>query len=237
MIPILPRCSQIYPFRMDQNGLNLQILNFRTGILKNYPEFKVISSLARLPNYMDDLNSLPNPKQHQSIQYAVQHYGKRLFSFIRLRVKNDEDAEDILQDVWVQLSCMIDTGPIEQLSAWLYRVSRNRIIDKSRKKTTLSLEDFIYEDDEGDIIFQDTLLSDSIETDSEFDAEYLRETIFKAISELPEKQRQVFVLNELEDRTLQQIADKTGESIKTIISRKRYAVAQLRKLLQDIYID
>ena len=186
---------------------------------------------------MYELTTLPDTKQHQSIQYAVQQYGKRLFSFIRSRVKNDEDAEDILQDVWVQLSCMIDTGSIGQLSAWLYRVSRNRIIDKSRKHTTLSLEDFIYEDDDGDMIFQEALLSDSIETETEFDTVYLRETIFKALSELPEKQRQVFVLNELEDMTLQQIANLTGESIKTIISRKRYAVAQLRKLLQDIYID
>ena len=186
---------------------------------------------------MNELTTLPDTKQHQSIQYAVRQYGKRLFCFIRSRVKNDEDAEDILQDVWVQLSCMIDTGPIEQLSAWLYRVSRNRIIDKSRKHTTLSLEDFIYKDDDGDMIFQEALLSDTIEAESEFDTVYLRETIFKALSELPEKQRQVFVLNELEDMTLQQIADMTDESIKTIISRKRYAVVQLRKLLQDIYSD
>jgi RNA polymerase sigma factor (sigma-70 family) len=83
---------------------------------------------------MDELITLPMAQQQQSIRYAVQNYGKRLFSFIRSRVKTDEDAEDILQDVWYQLSSIIDTEPIGQLSSWLYRVSRNKIVDKSRKK-------------------------------------------------------------------------------------------------------
>ena len=78
-------------------------------------------------------------QRQQSILDAVQNYGKRLFSFIRSRVKNDEDAEDILQDVWYQLSSIIDTEPIEQLSSWLYRVSRNRIVDKNRKLKPLAL--------------------------------------------------------------------------------------------------
>ncbi len=76
-----------------------------------------------------------------SILYVVQNYRKRLYRFIRGRVKNDEDAEDILQDVWYQLSSIIDTEPIEQLSSWIYRVSRNKIVDKNRKQVTLALED------------------------------------------------------------------------------------------------
>jgi len=184
---------------------------------------------------MDEITTPPVTMQHQGILYAVQNYGKRLQSFIRSRVKNDQDAEDILQDVWVQLSCIIDTEPIDQLSAWLYRVSRNKIIDKSRKHKTLSLEDFGYEDEDGEMVFPEAILSDSLEHETEFDREYIREHYLKALSELPEKQRQVFIWNELEGLTLQQIADKTGESIKTIISRKRYAVAQLQKKLQPIY--
>ena len=175
--------------------------------------------------------------QQQSILYAVQNYGKRLFSFIRNRVNNDEDAEDILQDVWYQLSSIVDTEPVEQLSAWLYRVSRNRIADKNRKHMPLALEDLAYEDEAGDRVYPEALLADSFNPETELEREYFREAFFAALQELPVKQRDVFVWNELEDMTLQQIADKTGDNIKTIISRKRYAVAHLRKRLQNMYND
>jgi len=184
---------------------------------------------------MDELIALPMAQRQRSIQNAVQNYGKRLFSFIRSRVKNDEDAEDILQDVWYKLSSIIDTEPIEQLSSWLYRVSRNRIMDKKRKQTPQSLEDLAYEDEEGELIFPEALLTDSMNPESELERKHFRELFYKALSELPDKQRDVFVWNELEDLTLQQIADKTGESIKTIISRKHYAVVYLREQLQNIY--
>lgn len=174
-------------------------------------------------------------QRQQQIQDAAQEYGKRLLGFIRRRVKNDEDAEDILQDVWYQLSSIIDTEPIVQLSSWLYRVSKNRIVDKKRKKSSQSLTDLAYTDEEGEMIWPEALLSDSTDPESELERSYVRESIFAALDELPEKQREVFVWNELEDQTLQQIADKTGESIKTIISRKRYAVAHLRERLQNIY--
>ena len=174
--------------------------------------------------------------QHQNIKHAVQNYGKQLFSFIRSRVKNDEDAKDILQDVWYSLSSIIETETIEQLSSWLYRVSRNKIVDKNRKKTTLSLDDIVYENEDGEMIFPEVMFEDSMITETEFENAYYKETIFKALNELPEKQREVFVWNELDDLTLQQIANKTGESIKTIISRKRYAIAHLRERLQNIYI-
>jgi len=174
-------------------------------------------------------------QRQQSILDAVQNYGKRLFSFIRSRVKNDADAEDILQDVWYQLSSIIDTEPIEQLSSWLYRVSRNRIVDRNRKLKPLSLEDLAYEDEDGEMVFPEALLSGGIDPESELENAYFREAFFAALNELSEKQREVFVLNELEDNTLQQIADKNGENIKTIISRKRYAVAHLRERLQTMY--
>jgi RNA polymerase sigma factor (sigma-70 family) len=184
---------------------------------------------------MDELTSAPDTTLHQSISDAIHYYGKRLHSFIRSRVKNDEDAEDILQDVWYQLSCIIDTEPIEQMSGWLYRVSKNKIIDKNKKHKTLSLEDFAYEDEDGQMVFPEVILTDTLNPETEIDRAFLREIFFNALNELPEKQRQVFVWNEMEDMTLQQIADKTGESIKTIISRKRYAVDRLKEQLQDIY--
>lgn len=173
--------------------------------------------------------------KQQRIIYAVQNYGKRLFSFIRTRVKTDEDAEDILQDVWYQLSSLVDIEPIEQLSSWLYRVSRNRIVDKQRKLKPQSLDDLAYEDEEGELIYPESLLTDEMNPETELERTFLREQIFTALSELPQKQRDVFVWNELEDMTLQEIADKTGESIKTIISRKRYAVTYLRECLQNMY--
>jgi len=172
---------------------------------------------------------------HQSILSAIHDYGKRLHQFIRSRVSTDEDAEDILQDVWYQLSTIIDTEPIDQMSGWLYRVSKNKIIDRKKKHKTLSLEDFAYADEDGQLVFPEVIHTDVQEAETKMDTALLRELFFKALNELPEKQRQVFVWNEMEDMTLQQIADQTGESIKTIISRKRYAVTRLREQLQDIY--
>ncbi len=174
-------------------------------------------------------------QRQQTIKQAVQHYGKRLFDFIRSRVKNDEDAEDILQDVWFQLSSVMETEPIGQLNAWLYRVSRNRIVDKYRKQTTLPLEDLLYEDEDGEMIFPENLFTESDKAETDFDKALFMDSLFKALDEIPQKQRDVFVWNELEDLTLQQIADKTGENIKTIISRKRYAVSHLREKLQKFY--
>ncbi len=199
--------------------------------------FKVISSPVRLHDYMDELIAIPMAQRQQSIQNAVQDYGKRLFSFIRSRVKNDEDAEDILQDVWYQLISIIDTEPIELLSSWLYRVSKNRIVDKKRKQKPQALDDLAYTDEEGEMVFPQALLSDNRNPETELERVYFRELFYQALGELPEKQREVFVWNELEDLTLQEIADKTGESIKTITSRKRYAVAHLRKRLQNMYDD
>lgn len=174
-------------------------------------------------------------QRQQNIRQVVQDYGKRLFGFIRSRVKNDEDAKDILQDVWYQLSAMIDTEPIAQLSAWLFRVTRNRITDKNRKQTTLSLEDMMVEDEDGELVYPEILFADTSDPNMESERKFFMEAMFDALDELPEKQREVFVLNELENLTLQQIADRSGESIKTIISRKRYAVAHLRKRLQYLY--
>jgi RNA polymerase sigma factor (sigma-70 family) len=174
-------------------------------------------------------------QKQQRIKDAVRNYGKRLFSFIRNRVSTDEDAEDILQDVWFQLSSLIDIEPIEQLSSWLYRVSRNKIIDRNRKQSTLSLEDFAYEGEDGELVIPDVLLEDSTNFETEFERAYFMEIVSNSLNLLSEKQRQVLVWNELEGLTLQEIADKTGENIKTIISRKRYAIAQLRKLLENLY--
>lgn len=175
--------------------------------------------------------------RQQKLKEAVQDYGKSLFKFIRGRVKSESDAEDILQDVWYQLSSIIDIEPIEQLSAWLFRVSRNRIVDRQRKKQPQSLEDFSFEDEEGDAFYPESIIAELINPESELEQKFVREAIFTALEELPKEQRLVFIWNEMEDRTFQEISDITGENIKTLISRKRYAVAYLRERLKNLYKD
>ncbi len=175
--------------------------------------------------------------QNQDIVTAVKSYGKRLLGFIRNRVKSDEDAEDILQDVWYQLSNVVNLGEIEQISGWLYRVARNKITDSYRKKTTESLEELGYEDEDGEWNFKELLLADPADPAMVQLREVFWEELMSALDDLPEKQRQVFIWNEMEDLTLQEIADKSGENLKTIISRKGYAVKHLRKRLENLYND
>ena len=173
----------------------------------------------------------------QRIINTVKEYGNRLFRFIRRKVKSDEDAEDILQEVWFQLADATDPDQIEKMSGWLFRVARNKIIDKHRKKSPESLSDYTYETEDGEFSMQDLLLDDSANPEEEYFRELFWEELFDALDELPEKQRQVFVWNELEDLTLQEIADKTGENLKTIISRKGYAVKHLRDRLETAYLE
>jgi RNA polymerase sigma factor (sigma-70 family) len=175
-------------------------------------------------------------QRRQNIIQAFRDYSKRLFYFIRGKVKTDEDAEDILQDVWFQFSNVLETEPIEQTSAWLFRVARNRIIDKYRKKKTESLNDeLIEEDEDGSFNFRDILLA----SDSNPETEHLRslfwEQLFSALNELPSEQRDVFIANELEDVSFQELSEMTGEKVNTLISRKRYAVLHLRKRLEQLY--
>jgi len=173
----------------------------------------------------------------QNIVKTITDYGKGLFSFIRGRVKTEEDAEDILQDVWYQLSNVVDIDDIEQMSGWLFRVAKNKIIDKYRKKSPGALEDLEYENEDGGFDFNDILLADDDDPESVYLKDLFWQELFIALDELPEAQRQVFVWNELEDKTLQQIADETGDNLKTIISRKGYAVKYLRQRLETFYND
>ena len=173
--------------------------------------------------------------EKNTILSTVRRYGSNLFRFIRGRVRSEEEAEDILQDVWVQLSRLSNLEEVESISAWLYQVARNRITDTYRKKDTESLEELAFEDEDGNLDFNEILLSDSQSPEDAFFKEIFWDALMQALDELPENQRQVFVWNELEDLTLQEIADKTNQNLKTIISRKRYAVQHLRQRLQALY--
>lgn len=171
----------------------------------------------------------------RSIAAAVKRYGRGLLSFIRGRVRTEADAEDVLQDVWMQLASQPEVEAIEQVGAWLFRVARNRITDRSRKRHPESLDDMAHEDEDGGLGFRDILLADDRDPDLAELKRLFWDELMSALEELPPEQREVFVLNELEDTTLQEIADRSGENLKTIISRKRYAVMKLRERLRTLY--
>lgn len=176
-------------------------------------------------------------QSQKNIVQAVADYSKRLFSFIRRRVNSDEDAEDILQDVWFRFTNTSERKVIDQVSAWLFRVARNVITDKYRKRREELLDDFAEHEEEG-IDFLDILLPDN---SGNPETEHLRrmfwQQLLAALDELPENQRNVFIWNELEGRPFTEIAAQTGENLKTLISRKGYAVKHLRKRLETLYYE
>jgi RNA polymerase sigma factor (sigma-70 family) len=175
-------------------------------------------------------------QKSQNIIEVVRDYGKHLFSFIRSRVNSHEDAEDILQDVWYRFSNTIETEPIAQTTAWLYRVARNRIIDKYRKQKPVSLENELSkQEDEEYIKLNKFFLPDNNTPEAEYLRNVFWEELMIALDELPAEQRQVFTWHEMEGRSFEEIAEKTGENIKTLVSRKHYAVLHLRKKLERLY--
>ncbi len=174
---------------------------------------------------------------NQNIIQTVNQYGKQLLGFIRGKVNSNEDAEDVLQDVWYQLSMLREIEAIESISGWLYRVAKNKITDRFRKKKTENLEDYSFETEDGEINFKEILLIDPQTPELAYFKKVFWEELLQALDELPEKQRNVFIQNELEDVSLQEIANQTGENIKTIISRKGYAVNYLRERLNTLYND
>jgi RNA polymerase sigma factor (sigma-70 family) len=175
-------------------------------------------------------------QKNTSVANTIQLFGKKLFGFVRGKVKSNEDAEDILQEVWYQLTNIGNLSELENIGAWLYQVARNKVTDKFRKKKTASLEDYSFEDIDGTYNYKNILLLDDSNNP---ELSYFKELFWKemmlALDELPEAQKEVFLMNEIEDFTLQEIADQKGENIKTIISRKAYAVKHLRKKLNYLY--
>ncbi|MEO1514812.1 MAG: sigma-70 family RNA polymerase sigma factor [Bacteroidota bacterium] len=174
-------------------------------------------------------------KRENRIASVIRDYNRRLFRFIRGRVPTNADAEDILQDVWFQLSKVVDLDSIEQISGWLFRVARNRVTDSYRKRQPERLEDQTFDDGEGMLALKDILSAETSSPEMDNLKELFWESLFEALDELPEAQREVFIWNELEDQTFQEISDRTGVNIKTLISRKRYAVKHLRERLDDLY--
>ncbi|HXA01508.1 MAG TPA: sigma-70 family RNA polymerase sigma factor [Cytophagaceae bacterium] len=178
-----------------------------------------------------------NAEKDQAIKTTFQRDRKRLFDFIRRRVPSKEEAEDILQEVFFQFTRNVyQLAPIEQVTSWLFRVARNKITDSYRKQKTESLEARQSDPDENDNL---NLLNQFYDTNNDPEKEFTRNLIwdelYEALDALPAAQREVFVLHEIEGKDFKQIAEQTGETVNTLISRKRYAVLYLRKRLEYLY--
>jgi len=177
-------------------------------------------------------------EQNRRISETVRREQGRLFSFIRRRVAEAGDAEDILQDVFSELvEAYRLMRPIEQVGAWLYRVALNRIIDSFRKKRAQPLAGPVFESsgEESALTLEDLLPSPDASPEAAYARGVLLEEIEAAIAELPPEQREVFVAHEIEGRSFKDLAASTGVGLNTLLSRKRYAVLRLRRRLQDIY--
>ena len=177
-------------------------------------------------------------KERPHIADIIGNYGSRLRGFIQKRVRNSEDAEDILQEVYYQLA---DADrllkPIDQMAAWLFTVARNRITDLYRKKKTESMPEYMAESEDDNLFAElSHLMFDNGSTPED---DYLRSLVWieleKALDELPVEQRQVFELTEMQGFSFKAISEQTGVPVNTLISRKRYAVLVLRERLQLIY--
>jgi len=179
--------------------------------------------------------------QNDSIGEVIQDNGKRLFDFIRNRVREEEEAEDIFQDVMIELTQSYRMmQPIEKMAAWLFRVARNKITDKYRKKKAVLLDDqfsFRGNDEDEPLYVQDLIRSSEKSPDSDFDRSLIYNAIEMALEELPPEQRDVFVKHELEGKSFKEMSEETGLSQNTLLSRKRYAVMALRDKLQFLYTE
>jgi RNA polymerase sigma factor (sigma-70 family) len=179
--------------------------------------------------------------QNESIRQTVEKERRRLLEFIRRRVPTQEDAEDVLQDVFYEL---VNTyrlmKPVEQMASWMFTVARNKITDRYRKKKPDSLEDHfaVRAGDDGDRLDISDFLPGNINSP---ETDMMRKAIMKgleeALDELPKEQRDVFIMHEIEDKSFQEISEITGANVNTLLSRKRYAVLFLRERLQSLYDD
>lgn len=191
-----------------------------------------MAKTVRLVYSMDQAWQIPatmSDSRGKHITEVINTYSKRLMGFIRKRVKSEADAEDILQDVFYQF--MGNTKPIEQLTSWLFTVTRNKITDKQRKKKPELLEDIYQTGDDEGFEWSDLFFDEKNNPETDYLRSIFWDALYAALNELPAPQREAFVLNEIEGISFKDIAQQTGETINTLISRKRYAVLHLRERL------
>jgi RNA polymerase sigma factor (sigma-70 family) len=168
---------------------------------------------------------------------VVAEQQSRLRNFVRRRVPNNADVEDILQEIFVEL---VEANrllmPIDHVTGWLYRVARNRITDLFRRKKPVNFADAAFDDEDGDpLSFEDLLPSPDDGPEALYFRNLLLDEMEIAMDELPTEQREVFVAHELEGRSFRDLSAESGVSVNTLLSRKRYAVLQMRRQLQSIH--
>ena len=185
---------------------------------------------------MQGVANLSIADQDRLLAEAMERDAPRLRSFVRKRVLDIQDAEDVLQDVFYELiEAYRLMKPAEQVTAWLYRVARNRITDLFRKRKTESLSAPGRTEAEDDAAtLEDLLPSPDAGPDAIFARNVLLKGLDDALEELPQEQREVFVGHELLGRSFKEMSEETGVSVNTLLSRKRYAVLHLRKRLQEM---
>ena len=179
----------------------------------------------------------PMAEQDQRISEVVKQEQSRLRNFIRRRVPDAADAEDIVQEVFYEL---VEANrllmPIEHVTGWLFRVARNRITDLFRKKKPETFSDRAVEDENGEALqIEDLLPSPDAGPEALYVRNMLLDELDLALEELPDEQREVFVAHELEGRSFKELSAESGVNVNTLLSRKRYAVLHLRERLQSIY--
>jgi RNA polymerase sigma factor (sigma-70 family) len=187
---------------------------------------------------MDDLASITAMTENdRRISEIVAAEGSRLRAFIRRRVPDPSDVEDLLQEVFYKL---VEANrllmPIEHVTGWLFRVARNRISDLFRKNEPESFSDEGVHGDDGEMLqIEDLLPSPDAGPDALYVRHVLLDEVELALSELPDEQREVFIAHELEGRSFKELSAESGVNVNTLLSRKRYAVLHLRERLQSIY--
>ena len=177
-----------------------------------------------------------NPPSSDRLAPIARESGRGLLRFIRSKVRSEADAEDLLQEVWRQLAVALNTGPIEQVGAWLYTVARRRIADHYRKRRPESLDALTANPDTA-FDFTPFALRDERTPRTEHLRLRFWSELRTALDELPAAQREVFIWHELEGLSFETIAARTGEKLNTLLSRKRYAVLHLRKRLAGLHTE
>ena len=249
---IHPRSESKWKFRLAPNDEEDNVKPLKEGIKNKHVRCPgtaptpvwpiqistIFAAAVRLQEWMDEPSSITSmTERDRQISEIIAEERSRLRNFIRRRVPDPADAEDIVQEVFYEL---VEANrllmPIEHVTGWLFRVARNRITDLFRKRRPDSFGDAAVggEDDDASLRMEDLLPS----AEAGPEALYLRHALFdeleRALDELPEEQRAVFVAHELEGRGFKEMAAESGVSVNTLLSRKRYAVRRLRERLQDI---
>jgi RNA polymerase sigma factor (sigma-70 family) len=192
----------------------------------------------RLQKWMNELLSITSmTEQDRQISEIIAEERSRLRNFIRRRVPDPSDAEDIVQEVFYEL---VEANrllmPIEHVTGWLFRVARNRITDLFRKRRPETFSDAAVENEDGELLqIEDLLPSPDAGPDALYVRNLLLDELELALDELPDEQREVFVAHELDGRSFKELSAETGVNVNTLLSRKRYAVLHLRERLQSIH--